>query len=143
MSDTILGALYQLTRLQVMTASDPTVFGTNHQAYIYGWQNGVYPALNDTMNFHKPFAAIFDVSAEQTLAVSSYIQNKKLAGITIAFGDLENHFCQKKDGDAMQPLSRGHLIATCRYLKLTTIFPAIHWTRLVEDYPPDVKVIAN
>jgi hypothetical protein len=123
-------ALFQLMRFNILNTSRPSLKDSPFSpAYIYAWENGVFPAFNDGADWHKPFAEQFDVTEDKINKISEFLDEKWQAKTPVSFYDLENHF----DAKGSSNLDRVKLKRACRYMWLNEMFDDLFWSTLVEN----------
>ncbi|ARD18659.1 hypothetical protein [Edwardsiella piscicida] len=133
MSDqAIMQALFIQQRIQIMH------IGKHHNefsdAYLYAWESGVYPALNDTdgsvpKHPHEPYARFFSVSKEKTLSLSKRLDDAWRNKERLTFYNLEDEL----DVGYKSTWDRCELLHICRYLYLSDCFDEIFWKTLVTN----------
>lgn len=118
--------LFELMRFQILTAALQE--GSKQRlndAYVYAWDEGVYPVQHDSASMHKPFKAQFAHSEEQVDQVAEFLDAKWLNDEPVSFYQLEDHFGGKG--------SRIMLLHVCRYLFLTELFDEALWSGLMAN----------
>jgi len=129
MSD-IETALYQQMKLTILlTTKNPggSPFGA---AYLYAWDNGIYPIFDGFADWHAPHASQFRVSEEQVTDLLRYMDQHWEGNETLTFYDLESFY----DVRGTNPVwDRSALIGACRYIFLSRRFDQNFWSTLLEN----------
>ena len=85
--------LFSLQRFQILalfsnTAAERTVSDT----YAYAWLQSVYPLLNESAPWHKPFAGCFAVSGARLGELKAFLYDRWCGKQPITFYELEDHY---------------------------------------------------
>ncbi|WMS89302.1 hypothetical protein [Pleionea litopenaei] len=124
--DPVMQALFNQQRLQVLH------LGIHHNefsdAYIYAWDEGVYPFFQDTDGSvtpmpHEIFGAHFLRTKEQVDRVTKLLDDRWIAKNVPTFDELENEFSNELD--------RMDLVKICRYSFLYGGFDDDFWNTLL------------
>lgn len=128
----IMQALFNQQRIQIMH------IGKHHDeftdAYLYAWESGVYPALNDTdgsipQKPHEPFADFFITSKDKTLFLAKRLDDAWLNKEGLTFYALEDELGVRYKPD----WERSDLVNICRYFYLAKLFDDEFWKTLVTN----------
>ena len=142
----IEAALYQQMRLSILLTT--TGGEGNHspfsEAYLYAWDNDVYPLFDELFDRHKPHQDQFAVSAKQLSELLLFLDEKWVAEESINFYALERHFC-RADSAKADDWGRSTLISACRYMRLSRKFDPGFWSNLVAGgtSPSEAHVIVD
>ena len=133
-------AMFNQQRLQIMS------LGVHHNKYpddyLFTWEKGVYPFMNDTDGSvtpmpHECYAEFFKVKKETVDKVTKYLDDMWLAKTVPTFYELEGKFGGKfgsEDG-------RCALINICRYMYLRKGFDKDFWKTILtpEQHPSEAS----
>lgn len=139
----ILEALFTQQRLQVIH------FGKHHgeysDAYVYAWENSVYPFFDDTDGSvsrkpHEHYAEFFLVSSEKVDELSKYLDDCYLSGNVPTFYELEDKYNTRSSASDWD---RMDLIKICRYLVLSDSWDKSFWEKILTptQYPSEASGI--
>lgn len=140
----VMQALFNQQRLQIMS------LGVHHHEYtddyLYAWDRGVYPSINDTDGSvnpmpHECYPEFFKVKKETVDKVLKYLDDKWLEKDVPTFYELEEHFggkWGKEDG-------RLALTSICRYAYLSESFDDEFWKKLLTpmQHPSEASLICR
>jgi hypothetical protein len=122
--------LFHLARFNLRVAALQEGAGSKlSNAYIYAWENGVYPAFDEGAELHKPFADGFLISPEMVDELSKYLDDRWRKKNVPTFYELEDHYDLRRGGGKWD---RHKLIITCRYMFLHDLFDKNFWKKLLE-----------
>jgi len=138
--------LFSVQRFQVLalfcnTAAEQTVSAS----YAFAWSQGVYPLLNTSAPWHKPFAHCFDIAHERIAELHQLLEQRFAAGAPLSFYELEDHFGIRGSRRPGPQWKQASLINAMRYLYLHRTYDAAFWERLLGDQqcPLEADVIAK
>ena len=138
--------LFSLQRFHVLalycnTAAEQTVSAS----YAFAWSQGVYPLLNDSAPWHKPFAEYFDVGRERIAQLRELLETRASSGAPLSFYELEDHYRIRGSRRPGPQWTQASLISATRYLFMHQAFGAAVWRRLLgeKQCPLDAEVIAR
>lgn len=97
-------------------------------AYAFAWDRGVYPLLDDSAPWHKPYGEFFEVSEEMVNGLLKFLDERWSEKNPITFYELEDHY-EIRAGET--DWDRGTLIGACRYFRLHELFDEDFWRGLV------------
>ncbi|THB70077.1 MAG: hypothetical protein D6B28_10165 [Gammaproteobacteria bacterium] len=101
--------------------------------YVYAWEKGVFPILDEIAPWHLPFAELFLVKKEMIQELIAFLQERYDKGIKLSFYEVEEHYGIKVAhivGD--KGWSRFMLAHACRYLCLHKKFDEEFWAEMVD-----------
>ena len=132
--------MYEMARFQVLTAAvTPGVEDRLPEAYVFAWDNEVYPFSDAGSHLHVPFEPYFRVCEEKAEELSKFLDDRWLAKKVPTFYELEDHFETRFGWD------RGMLISACRYMYLHNLFDAAFWKTLLTPgkHPTEAATISR
>ena len=135
--------VFQLTRLTILIAArTPEAAKALDHSYVFAWDRGVYPLLNESAQFHRPFGQFFAITEEMVDELSKYLDARWLEGKAPSFYKLEDHY---KVRYSRTPWDRSSLMAVCRYLYLQNAFDKAFWEALLKgsDHPIEARSITR
>lgn len=144
--DNILASNFQLMRFNILSAArdgiDKSPFDA---AYVYAWDNGVYPFFHPGADWHEPFKECFKLSESDMDVLSKVLDDHWMQNKPITFYELEEHFGVQGAHRSSTEWSRGKLIAGCRYMFLNEGFDRDFWATLTENMkcPAEAHSIAR
>lgn len=133
--------LFQLARFNVLAAAKTKGFDQAlSPAYIYAWEEGVYPIFQQMGGLHKPFASHFRVTEQMMDELSKFLDDRWLAKEVPSFYQLEDHYKVRSGRTAWDRVS---LLIACRYMFLDRAFDEDFWKSLLResDHPTEAKSI--
>ncbi|HZP11439.1 MAG TPA: hypothetical protein VFB36_03340 [Nevskiaceae bacterium] len=132
---------FQLLALFCNTAAERTVSAS----YAFAWSYGIYPLLNASAPWHKPFAHCFDVGHERISDLHDFLEQRFTGGAPLSFYELEDHYRVRGSQRPGPQWTQASLINASRYLFLQQAFDAKLWEHLLGDRqcPLDAEVIAK
>lgn len=123
---------FEIMRFQVMAFALSNVGKLKiSDAYLYAWDNGVYPIDHEAAHFHLPFAADFKISKEMLDGLVDYLGACWDRKVVPTFYELETHY-NVRSGNG--PWERWSLIRACRYLYLCESFDKEFWQTLLTEF---------
>ncbi len=133
--------LFQMARFNLLVAAKTE--GPSQAlspAYIYAWQNYVYPFFHDSARLHQPFAGQFMVTKQMIDELSKFLDDRWLAKEIPTFYQLEDYYQVRSNRMAWDRLA---LIRGCRYMFLGDAFDEDFWKSLLRrsDHPTEAKSI--
>lgn len=137
---------FQLMRFNVLShLGGHDLDNDGNDGYFHAWQASVYPLHHEGWDWHKPFAAEFDVSEEQVGELGDYLDSLWLAKNPPSFYQIENHYGVAGSTGKSNGWDRTMLLRTCRYLFLTRLFDATFWQAVTENgkCPAEAHSITN
>ncbi|MFL5346783.1 MAG: hypothetical protein ACJ8AT_18535 [Hyalangium sp.] len=85
--------LFQMARFSVLVAAKTKSSKTAlSDAYVYAWENSVYPAFHDSTEFHKPFADQFWTTKDEVSKLGQYLDARWLKKDVPTFYELEDNY---------------------------------------------------
>jgi antitoxin MazE len=121
--------LFEIARFQVLAAAHTSgAKDALPNAYIYAWENRIYPSFIQTPGLHQKFAGYFDVTEEMIDELSDLLDRRWRAKNTPTFYELEDHFNARRGSERWD---RSALIRTCRYMFLSELFDQAFWGTLL------------
>ncbi|WP_087107195.1 hypothetical protein [Halomonas citrativorans] len=139
-------ALFQQMKLTILlTAQDGAEESPFHPAYLHAWDDGVYPLLDDGVDWHRPHAEQFTINKEKVQQIFSilcdYWEEKK----ELTFYTLEDQLGIKGSAYSLGDFERHDVISICRYFYLHDRFDKDFWSVLCRngDCPSEAHVIAS
>ena len=135
--------LFEIARFNVLVAAKTE--GPSEAlsgAYVYAWDNGVYPVFHEGAHLHRPFAANFQVTKEMIAELLKYLDAQWLAKKIPTFYALEDYYDVRS---GRSPWERTSLIRACRYMFLSDLFDRSFWAALLKgsDHPTEAKSVAE
>lgn len=122
-------AAYQLMRFNILNSKSSNSNIT--EAYQYAWDHGIFPAFDEEIEYHQPFAQQFRVSKNEVLELGAFLDEKWLAESPITFYELEDHYGVKYSTHTMW--DRVKLLNVCRYMYLKHMFDDVFWANLIKN----------
>lgn len=138
--------LFSLQRFQVLALFSNTAAETTVSAsYAFAWAHGVYPLLNASAPWHKPFAHCFDIGHERIADLQGYLEQRFASSKPLSFYELEDHYRVRGSHRPGPHWAQASLISATRYLYLHRVFDAAFWERLLgaQQCPLEAEVIAK
>lgn len=138
--------LFGLQRFQVLALfSNSAAETTVSASYAFAWSHGVYPLLNESAPWHKPFAQCFDVTDEQIANLRDVLQARWASGSALSFYELEDHYGIRGSRRHGPHWTQASLINATRYLYLHQMFDAAFWNAMLGDRqcPQQAEVIVR
>ncbi|AXR06661.1 hypothetical protein [Salinimonas sediminis] len=140
----IMQALFNQQRLQIKS------LGVHHDeytdAYLYAWEEGVYPFFNDTDGSvppmpHECYEEFFKIKKEHVKKVLFFLDEKWLEKAVPTFWELEDEF----GGKWREEYGRSALIGICRYAFLRGSFDKSFWKKLLTpmQHPSEASYICQ
>lgn len=145
MSD-VANALFQQMRLTILlTAKDGVEESPFHPAYLLAWDDGVYPILDDGVDWHKSHAEQFRVTKERVNRIFSILCDHWDDKQEITFYGLEDLLGIHGSAHSTGDFQRHDVISICRYLFLHDRFDKEFWSTLCRngECPSEAHVIAS
>jgi len=106
-------------RFQILTAAHSETVGHKlSDAYVYAWDQGVFPIAHESADWHKPFSDCFNVSQDMLKNLIQVLDEN-----AFTFYELEKYY-------GSSGWDRAQLIGACRYLFLSDEFN-FDWARLL------------
>lgn len=138
--DPIIQALFNQQRIQIMHLA--VHHNEYSDAYLYAWEKGVYPIMEDTDGSvlqmpHEVYQSFFSVSKDKVEKLLNLLCDKWDSKVVPTFYELEDLL----SGD----FDRSELIKVCKYLKLQDCFDEAFWSKLITpmQHPSEASSIAR
>lgn len=133
MTDTS-SALFQQMRLTILlTAQNGVENSPFHAAYLQAWDDGVYPFLDDFVQFHKPHADEFPIHGDKVEYVFTKLCDHWESGAELTFYNLEDMLGIHGSAHSTGDYERHELLSICRYLFLHDRFSQSFWATLCRN----------
>jgi len=127
-------SLFQLMRFNILSSGFSDIKNAPFSpAYIYAWESRVYPAFNESADWHKSFPDKFKVTENEVSELGKLLDDKWLAKTPITFYELEDHYGVSGSIHSTSNWDRVKLLITCRYMYLDNSFDDSFWSSLVEN----------
>jgi len=129
--DDIKRLLFNQQKFQILaTAKNPAMQGMLSGAYVYAWDNNIYPIKEEGVTWHKGYEDCFSVDAEAMGELLKFLDERWLEKNPITFYELEDHYDVSgvRSGAVWD---RGDLISACRYFYLHRLFDTAFWDHMV------------
>lgn len=131
-------------KFQIMTAAlTPGPRERIVDAYLFAWDEEVYPLFHEAADWHKPFETSFRVTKEMLSELSKFLDDLWINGKKIpSFYELKKHY----------GVSYGHsdwdrhdLIVALRYMRLSRGFDESFWNAILEpmQHPSEAASIGR
>ncbi|NHQ81577.1 hypothetical protein HA051_08315 [Chromobacterium vaccinii] len=136
-------ALFEIMRFQILTASiTKGPDGYLNNAYIYAWNEGIYPLHQESASMHKPFPSEFKITKEMVDELGKNLDTLWMQGKSPTFYELEDIY-QVWLGSTIW--DRVKLMTTCRYLFLSRLFDEAFWKKLLSqaNHPTEAAFICR
>ncbi len=122
--------LFEIARFNVLAASlAEGAGGRLPDAYVYAWEDRVYPRHDQGSTLHEPFGNYFNVTEKLGDELATFLDDRWTKKKVPTFYELEDHFevrLRRNEWD------RGKLISACRYMFLHDLFDAAFWKMLLK-----------
>jgi hypothetical protein len=132
------------TKFQIMTAAlTPGPRERIADAYLYAWDEEVYPLFHDGSEWHKPFESSFRISKEMVSELSTYLDDLWINRRKIpSFYDLEDHYGVRS---GRTEWDRHGLLVALRYMRLSRGFDEDFWNAILEPmkHPSEASSIGR
>ena len=126
--------LFTLQRFQILALfSNPQAQRNVSPAYAFAWSESIYPALNASAIWHRPYADQFLIKEPLVDDLHKLICTRWDAKNPVTFYDLEDHFNVSGLGRPGPVWTRASLIKVCRYLYLADSVNDGMWAALLEN----------
>ncbi|WP_374380103.1 hypothetical protein [Dongia sp.] len=136
--------VFLAAKLQLMAAGlTPGPRERISDAYLYAWDEEVYPLFHDAADWHKPFDTSFRVTREMLSELTSYLDDLWIKGKKIpSFYDLEGHYGVRH---GQTEWDRHALISALRYTWLSHSFDEAFWKAILApmDHPSEAACITS
>jgi len=108
-------------------------------AYVCAWADGVYPALHDGADWHKPFPDNFRVNNEMMELLLNDLDSRWRSQKMPSYYDLESELCHEES-----KWERSTLIYACTYFCLCKgHFDEYFRSNLLKDRPAEASSMAE
>ena len=126
--------LFNMQRFQILSRyTDPNVKQNFSAAYAFAWHESIYPFLNESAKWHKPYEDCFDVQEKQFDELHEFLADRCDSNKLISFYELEDHYRVQRSASNASSWSRMHLVNACKYLFLEGQFDEAFWNHLLEN----------
>lgn len=152
----MLDALFQQMRFSILTqAINDTPAGNKLScAYLYAWDDSVYPLLHEGATWHKPFEGCFRVNPEMIEELHLFFSDRWQSQNPITYYDLERCYGIHSTAVDGEIWDRFTLISACHYLCLYAysssefckdcrLYDNEFWKHLLSDCPSEAHSIAD
>jgi hypothetical protein len=122
--------LFQMQRFQMLSHFvNPHVKRNISDSYAFAWSDKVFPFLDESADWHKPYAEMFNVQEEQLDDLHKLLADHWEQKKPLSFYDLEDHYVRRSGAiwDRMK------LWSACRYIYLHDHFDNQFWGVLLEN----------
>jgi hypothetical protein len=134
--------VFLATKFQIMTAAlTPGPRERIVDAYLFAWDEEVYPLFHEASDWHKPFETSFKVSKEMLSELSKYLDDLWINGKKVpSFYELEDHYGVRY---GQSDWDRHALISAMRYMRLCRMFDEAFWGAILEPmrHPSEAAII--
>ena len=125
---------FQLMRFNILShVGGHDLDDDGNDAYRHAWQASVYPLHHDGWDWHKPFAAEFDVPEDKVDELGDYLDRLWRAGNPPSFYQIEDYYDVIGSTGTNNGWNRSMLLRACRYLFLTRLFDKAFWQAVTEN----------
>ncbi|MCJ2074796.1 hypothetical protein MKK68_03905 [Methylobacterium sp. E-016] len=134
--------LFMLMRFQVMSFA-LTEAGKHliSDAYLYAWDDGVFPQMHSGAHWHRGYEDEFDVTPDMLSELSKLLDDKLLKKEKIPSAyDLEDIYDTRGGSTAWD---RNKLISALRYLYLSNTFDPDFWSAIMVWAPSEAGNITG
>lgn len=126
--------LFLLQKSQVMS----WFFGVDTKSFVsapyaYAWYEGVFPILDESAEWHAPYANHFKISESLMDELHSFLCDCWDGKKDLSFYDLEAHYGVRGSTHDGPYWSRFTLCHACKYFYLHEIFDDNFWNTLLEN----------
>lgn len=129
----IKNMLYSMQKFQIMSLfTNPEAENSISPPYAYAWEKGVFPALDEGAEWHRPFIGMFLVQEEMVKELIEFLEERYKKEIAITFYELEEHYGIKGGSSSGDKWDRFTLTHACRYLCMHKKYDENFWKGMME-----------
>lgn len=136
--------LFEMARMQILTAASNPIHRRNlPPAYVYAWEEGIYPLFHDGYHLHRPFADSFRAGKVMVAELTDFLDDRERRNKVPTFYELEDHFDVRYGKTDWGRLS---LMQVCRYMFLHhNMWGDEFWARILKnmEHPAEAKGITR
>lgn len=139
-------ALFQQMKLTILlTAKDGVDESPFIPAYLHAWDEGVYPLLDDGVDWHKPHADQFPIGKEMVESLHNILCENWENKTELTFYKLEDELDIHGPSTSLGEFTRSEVLSICRYFYLHDIFDKQFWATLCRntECPSEAHSIAS
>ncbi|SUP87868.1 Uncharacterised protein [Yersinia pseudotuberculosis] len=130
----LMNAMFIQQRIQIMHIA--LHHGKYTDSYLYAWESGVYPLINDTDGSvpqmpHEPYGEFFTTSKQKVEFLLKRLDDAWLKKERLTFYALEDELGVR--GFSSTGWDRGNLLVICKYLYLDGCFDDDFWKTLTTN----------
>ena len=126
--------LFEIQKFQILSRFvDGGGTGDIDPTYAFAWDEGIYPLRHDGAPWHKPFADVFTTGPELVESTFNRLLTIRESNEQWTFWELEERLGIHGDFRQDGPISRGQLVALCRYFCQCRLFGKPFWNMLTEN----------
>jgi hypothetical protein len=130
--------LFSLQRFQILALfTNASAKNNVSPSYAFAWAESVYPCLNGSAEWHKPYEECFSVREIQISELHNLLVDRWEKKDPITFYELEKRYVR----DARGAWDRSKLLSACQYIHLCKQFDSEFWAGMLKDCPIEAHSI--